>query len=404
MTATIAPPAKSMADYNRDLLRRELPHLFDPARARDDWDSDWIVVAVDDVESDMLDDLESEIEPHFAETVAPTVDRPPSQYDVAWPDDIRLPEVYVGDAAELGVVPGAPSAQQGFPPSPDALAFYLPFHYFAENVWGIYLTYEGVGTIRDYLVRHSRGGLTPPEAWHAARVFLYAHEAFHHSIESFATRLEIDRRVPLYRTGFERLYRRQYSLGQSLEEMLATGLGVQKADASAAKRKWTRAKRQALREALLDYIRTLPPNYRRGESAVDPDLFIAGQDQLGEDSRAECFGGPTLPPGVWRNAAYAFRGLINIASRVNYIVHRNSRLASRHQLDLRFFRQREVLQKLHRLAGLEFHRHGGNHDIYRAANGRTVQIPRHRDLQEGTVRAIVRQSGLTMSLEEFRAA
>jgi len=92
------------------------------------------------------------------------------------------------------------------------------------------------------------------------------------------------------------------------------------------------------------------------------------------------------------------------SARVNYIVHRHSSLALRHHLGLRFLTQRLVIRKLQRLAGLAFEREGAKHEVWRTAAGNVVPIPRHRELKPGTVRTIVRQAGLKMSLEEFLAA
>jgi mRNA interferase HicA len=54
----------------------------------------------------------------------------------------------------------------------------------------------------------------------------------------------------------------------------------------------------------------------------------------------------------------------------------------------------ELLRRLDRLAvsvGAEsrFHRHGGRHDVYRFG-ATTVVVPRHREIEEQTARAILR--------------
>ena len=65
--------------------------------------------------------------------------------------------------------------------------------------------------------------------------------------------------------------------------------------------------------------------------------------------------------------------------------------------DLAGFSANEVLRKL-RHAGFLFDRHAkGSHEIWwHPENRRRVTVPRHAgDLPEGTVRAIVKQAGLT---------
>ncbi|WIE76408.1 type II toxin-antitoxin system HicA family toxin [Curtobacterium sp. MCSS17_007] len=54
----------------------------------------------------------------------------------------------------------------------------------------------------------------------------------------------------------------------------------------------------------------------------------------------------------------------------------------------------ELLRRLDRLAagaGVDFrlHRHGGRHDVYRFGPA-TVVVPRHREIEEQTARAILR--------------
>ena len=63
---------------------------------------------------------------------------------------------------------------------------------------------------------------------------------------------------------------------------------------------------------------------------------------------------------------------------------------------------REVIKKLRRLVGFTLLRHGGNHDIWRTDDGRKVPFPRHsRDLKIGTLKSIIREAGLNLSIEEF---
>lgn len=54
----------------------------------------------------------------------------------------------------------------------------------------------------------------------------------------------------------------------------------------------------------------------------------------------------------------------------------------------------ELLRSLARLAvasnvDFRFHRHGGRHDVYRFGAA-TVVVPRHREIEEQTARAILR--------------
>jgi predicted RNA binding protein YcfA (HicA-like mRNA interferase family) len=66
---------------------------------------------------------------------------------------------------------------------------------------------------------------------------------------------------------------------------------------------------------------------------------------------------------------------------------------------------RDAVKKLRRLVGLQFERHGSRHDHWKTRNGLKVVFPRHAgDLKIGTLKNIIRQAGLEMSVEQFLRA
>jgi predicted RNA binding protein YcfA (HicA-like mRNA interferase family) len=86
---------------------------------------------------------------------------------------------------------------------------------------------------------------------------------------------------------------------------------------------------------------------------------------------------------------------------VNYIVRRNSSLYSRLPLKGRFVRRRDLLRKLKKL-GCSFVRPGGSHDIWQGPAGK-FQVPRHAgDLATGTVKDILRRSGIGLRVRDLR--
>jgi predicted RNA binding protein YcfA (HicA-like mRNA interferase family) len=65
----------------------------------------------------------------------------------------------------------------------------------------------------------------------------------------------------------------------------------------------------------------------------------------------------------------------------------------------------ELKRKLRKLGGCNFVRQGSGHEIWEAPSGHRFPIPRHAgDLRISTVRDILRQAGLTMSIREFASA
>lgn len=91
----------------------------------------------------------------------------------------------------------------------DAHAWFLPIHYYGPK-WGIYVKEEAIELIAGYIfdrLAAPTGSVTEAQLLHqAAASTLYLHEAFHHKVESFAIRLEIARRAPVYIPYFENVY------------------------------------------------------------------------------------------------------------------------------------------------------------------------------------------------------
>jgi hypothetical protein len=297
-----------------------------------------------------------------------------------------------------GSGPGGPidrSRFPGMPPPPDALAFYLQFHYYAPTWWGVYLTVEGVQLTAQMLVSLSKGKLPPSHAVTAARLFLYYHEAFHHNVECFATRLELAHRKPLYVDGFQSFFSRVFGTDRCLEEGLANAYAYTKT---------TKKVRHArLPVAIRKMIWQSPPGYRLGVRLAG--RFEKEQAKLAEQNFRECF--PWARPAndrVWKSMGHLFDGVSNIRGRVNYIVNRRSPLIQRARLRP-LLSPTKLIRKLQSAASLSFVRHGANHDVYRAANGATVPIPRHpRDISKGTLLKILREAGIDLSLSEFLAS
>ena len=56
-------------------------------------------------------------------------------------------------------------------------------------------------------------------------------------------------------------------------------------------------------------------------------------------------------------------------------------------------KRRDLIKKLE-AAGYKIDRDHGNHTIYEKEGSRPVQVPRHREINENTAKAILRAAGL----------
>lgn len=375
------------------ILNAELPELFQLRGLSPSWDEELIIVAIEDPE------LVSSESPLGDNRI--TFNRNPTDADLeeigsnfiqpgAQPPELSTIILELFGGAHSGA-PVSYVDPNKMPPT-DCLAFYLPFHYYYPDWWGVYLLFEGVVWLAGEIIKRSGGTIDRRRAMEAARLFLYYHEAFHHKTECFSTRLELSHRKPFYKTGFERLYQDTIGKPICLEEGLANATAL-----IDGKKK---LRDIAVDEALAGYVNDSPPGYDRG-NAIRPK-FDSVRCDFAEQNHHICL--PHLPsksPKVWRTAPYMFNGIANIKSRVNYVIPRSSPLAKR--LPFRpLLPPNKLVQKLKSLVGLEFVRNGGNHDIWRTSTGKRVPIPRHqRDLGRGLVRKILREVGLEIGLEEF---
>lgn len=54
--------------------------------------------------------------------------------------------------------------------------------------------------------------------------------------------------------------------------------------------------------------------------------------------------------------------------------------------------KRLLLEQKLRALGCEFHRHGGDHDIWSYENGRKFPFPRHSDINEYTAKSMINKA------------
>ena len=376
------------------VLQDELPELFKPRDLPPYWDDNFIFEPIVDPErndeiperttdayaGNLPDDNFDALERFGTDLIEPGGPFPESSQPLS---DI-LGGTYAGAPLPFG-------GRSRMPPT-DCLAFYLPFHYYHPTWWGVYLLFDGVVWLAGEIVKRSGWTVGRLQAIRAARMFLYYHEAFHHRTECFATRLEVTHRKPFYTEGFERLYRSKFMTIDCREEGLANATAFRKCD--------SKFKSAAIYHALEGFIQDSPPGYDQGVRICA--AFEHVRCIFAEENQQICL--PHLPakkPEVWRAAPHLFDGIMNIKGRVNYVISRGSPLAAR--LPFRpMLPARKLVKKLKEMVGLEFVRHGGNHDFYRTRSGRPVPIPRHPgDLDRELLRRILREAGCDMGLEEF---
>jgi len=379
-------------------LHLELPHLFATKEITPEQYDDLLIIPIEDPE---FVSIESGIE-----TLAVNLERVPDSLEIEVLEE-EGPQL-IEEGSNLSEIPlliyeafngnhgGAPIPYQPQPhmPPPESLAFYLPYHYYHPDWWGIYLIYEGVIWLAGEILRHTGSKINKRQAFEAARLFLYYHEAFHHKTECFATRLELTHRQPFYKTGFEQYFQKTLGTDDCMEEGLANGSGLIDSH--------KKLKNKAIDSALYYFVEHNPPGYNQGNKYRLE--FMKIKSVFAENNHNYCM--PHMlkkNPEIWRTAPNLFSGNMNIKSRVNYIISRNSPLLNR--INFRpCLPPNKLIKKLKRLVGLELLREGGRHQVWKTSAGKIVEIPRHpRDLGNGLLRKILNQVGLNMGLDEFLA-
>lgn len=99
----------------------------------------------------------------------------------------------------------------------EALAWYRPFHYLPTELWGIYITLDGLR----YLTHKLQGQMRPPfpvPIWYAVEI-LWQHEEFHFLVEAFSATVELVTREPKYLPYYRHFY--EVAWPNCLEEALA---------------------------------------------------------------------------------------------------------------------------------------------------------------------------------------
>jgi predicted RNA binding protein YcfA (HicA-like mRNA interferase family) len=376
----------SVKDLN--LLYDELPEVFEKNALPDNWEEDYVFVPIDLPE----EKLPPEIELEYGSS--------------------KNNQLFVADQGFKGldfgkVFPGSPVSvwPDIYYPPPDALAFYLPFHFYFPVWWGIYLNIEGTISLAQTLYEKCNGKLNFKESLLASQIYLYGHETYHHNVESFAVKLEIAHRIPLYKKGFNEIYlhsKEDTFCGEPLpfdEEALADAYAYNKALSVFKKDK---SKQSVIGLALKEYIANFPPCYNEAPRIFKQRNFKKAQCDFAEMNFTFSLNIEAKDPNIWMNFPNAFLGIARITSRVKYIIHKDSPLIRRKLLNIRFLRYAELKKKLEKIAKCFEVRHEGGHIIWENPFGNRFPVPRHPgDLRKGTLAKIIKQAGLNLSYMKF---
>lgn len=383
----------------------------------DDWPDDLIVVT-QDMQLDE-DDLFPEPEPLADEPIDGDFWPPLSNGFIVTPDPEEIGEPFIspvsnvfGSVVSTNPWPGAPltggSGVNGLHAPVDCLAFYVPWHHFPGDLWGIYLVVEGVEWLGKWLHLATRRRLTLDESRYVAKTYLFHHEAFHNAVESFAARQEISLRAPVYKSGLRSMMG-DFSLRQRHEEALAEAYAADKIRKNAFKKVRNlaiKAQKKALAfAAVCHFISTGPQPYSFAAPTLQKlETLKRLSHEFSEDAVARSVlpTPPLLPPQVWAASTHALHPTISRNKGFSYVVNSGHPLVTKRGLSVKYCSRRKFLQQVK--AVVPGHEEpGGVHPIYVCHdNGKRVPIPTG-SLASGTADVILKQLGLKSKYRNWKA-
>lgn len=387
---------------------KQLPDVFSQRPFK--FDEEWVSVPIhSDAEESEFENYIFGSDSLIAENNFSRTTDFPEAADFGWPGhSTGILERSRLHGEEVSVL-GSPGVRK-YTPSPDAYGFYLPWHYYSVDIWGIYLVVEYLEKLARDVAAKASPVLSVKDASHVARTFVFHHEAYHNAVETFAARLEIAHRAPFYRTGLAAMHKAPFGTFEVHEETLATAYALEKVRTQAFKSEpmaIRSEKRRISFDALLKIVGAMPPTYREaltliGVGKLNEKKFLDGQNYLQEHSlRLGKPGAPTLDKEIWQCALYSMGPSLQKNKRYSYLIHR-SNPKFREILEVRGLsvKRREFLRVVQQSVGGTLVA-GGKHPHWRTRTGHEVAIPTGTDLNPVTAQRILKQLGVMMPLRQF---
>lgn len=313
-----------------------------------------------------------------------------------------------GDIEEIGrqIADIANQQPRTVPPNVviDALAWYQPIHYFAQN-WGIFITEKAVIEVAGRIASFSRR--SPPESplrlneqvilrlIGLSLSILYFHEAFHHKVESLAIRLEVVRQEPVYIPYHDGVYVPHQNTDDQLEESLACTEMYRRLSEKRYRKGISVSSLELARDFVSSWIVTLPPGYRKGMHFVKDADFSSQINRLANQVDAATTK-PTRSQSHWSTASHMFRGLFDV-ERVSHVIVPIGDRAILPWLSDGIYKlsvKRRDLEKFLRKSGCQQLAGGkGSHAKYQTRDRKMVIVPAHDDLSALVLRSTAHTLG-----------
>ena len=417
-------------------LRSGFPDIFDVKPIPEDWLDDVHIIDRHDYYPDPLED---EL---FPDSENPVADMP-DEIETILEDELSIPDEMSDDddiltdtnsrlREKLGHdFPGGPADEFGGPvPVIEVYGFYLPWHKFDKDMWGIYIFAEGIELLGKFFNILSKNQMPVKECNLLARAFIFHHEAYHNKVESFSARLEVVLRWPIFNISTWRLYASNgfnvpptdilpaTSSGLFHEESLANAYASMMCRNVFSKYPENQKKnlRQLASQVIYKLIKQSPPKYCDAEhiifnpwhhrdSRAASDLRFAKvenefKEQILQDSRrsrgAELWATQTklMDPTLRRNSSFS------------YLISKKSKLAGRLKLAVHHIPRRKLVKYLKDKTGGDEQVSGSRskHPRKFVVGNQRIPIPGNRndEIAIGTAKNILKTLGIYTNDEQLR--
>ena len=418
-------------------LREAFPDIFDVKKIPGDWLDD---VHVIDRYDNYPDPFEDELFPDSENPVADMPDRIIPIDD----DEQELPDLddLLDDADVLTETngrlrerlgddfPGAPSDTiTGRVPVIEVYGFYLPWHKFDQDKWGIYIFAEGIVSLGKYFNALSKYRLPIKECNLLARAFIFHHEAYHNKVESFSARLEVVLRSPIFNGATCKLYQSKgFPVFPSpLLTLPLSGLFHEEslANAYAARMcrkvfsnypKHQKKNLQNLACSLIyKFIKTSPPKYRdavnivlnpwryRDTLAASDKRFDAVESEFNEEILKNSTHHGHSNPMLWNTQTKLMDPTLRRNASFSYLINKKSKLAKRLKLAVHYIPRRKLIKYMEKLIGGHEEITGGKHPRKFISGNMRIPVPgnKNQEINMQTAKKILKQFGIFKSDTEL---
>ena len=419
-------------------LRSGFPDIFDVKPVSEDWlDDVYIIDRHDNYPDPLADELFPDIENPVADM--------PDGIETIFEDELSIPGEMSDDddvltdtnrrlREKLGDdFPGGPSDKFWGPiPVIEVYGFYLPWHKFDKDIWGIYIFAEGIELLGKFFNILSKNQMPVKECNLLARAFIFHHEAYHNKVESFSARLEVVLRSPIFNTSTCNLYhskgfRLPYtstlpttSSGLFHEESLANAYASMMCRDVFSKYPKNQKKnlQQLASQIIYKLIKDSPPKYRDAEHIIfDPwhhrDSRAASERRFAkvENEFKEQIlqgSGHLLPPNamLWATQTRLMDPTLQRNSSFSYLINKKSKLAGRLKHAVHYIPRRKLIKYLEdKTGGIEqVSGSRSKHPRKFVVGSQRIPIPGNRndEIAIGTAKSILKTLGIYTNDEQLR--